>query len=38
MTQEQIDALAAEQAAQLQARKDDLTAQIADLQAQLAAL
>jgi hypothetical protein len=38
MTQEQIDALAAEQAAQLQARKDALTAQINDLQAQLAAL
>jgi hypothetical protein len=38
MTQEQIDILAAEQAAQLQARKDALTAQINDLQAQLAAL
>jgi hypothetical protein len=38
MTQEQIDTLAAEQAAQLQARKDALTAQINDLQAQLAAL
>jgi hypothetical protein len=38
MTQEQIDTLAAEQAAQLQARKDTLTAQINDLQAQLAAL
>jgi hypothetical protein len=38
MTQEQIDALNAEQAAQLQQRKDALTAQINDLQAQLAAL
>jgi hypothetical protein len=38
MTQEQIDTLAAEQAAQIQARKDALTAQINDLQAQLAAL
>ena len=38
MTQEQIDALAADQAAQLQTRKDELTAQITALQAQLAAL
>lgn len=38
MTQEQIDALNAEQAAQLQQRKDALNAQINDLQAQLAAL
>ena len=38
MTQEQIDALAAEQAAQLQARKDALTVQITALQNQLAAM
>jgi hypothetical protein len=38
MTQEQIDALNAEKAAQLQQRKDALNAQINDLQAQLAAL
>ena len=35
MTQEQIDALNAEKAAQLQQRKDALTAQIAELQNQL---
>jgi hypothetical protein len=38
MTQEQINDLTAEQAAQLQQRKDALNAQINDLQAQLAAL
>lgn len=38
MPQEQIDAMAAEQAAQVQQRKDELAAQIAELQNQLAAM
>lgn len=38
MTQEQIDAMNAEQAAQVQQRKDALNAQIDELQNQLAAM